>query len=68
MDKKNKKLDTLQFDKRVMHRFVGNGKITNKELDAHLDSLVDLQENCEDISELVYEHFNESEDQRQEQN
>ena len=59
MDKK-KPTDPLQFDKRVMQRFVANGKMTNKELDTHLENLPDLAEQCEDISEIVYEHFNES--------
>ena len=63
MDKK-KLVDSLQFDKRVMHRFVGSGKISNKELGAHLDKLPDLQDQCEDISEIVYEHFKEAEAQK----
>lgn len=62
MDKK-KQVDPLQFDKRVMHRFVGNGKMTNKELETHLQELPDLAENCEDISETVYEHFKDNTEQ-----
>jgi hypothetical protein len=54
---KKKHIDPLQFDKRVMQRFVANGKTTNKELDAHLANLPDMAEHCEDISETVYEHF-----------
>lgn len=57
---KKKQTDPLQFDKRVMHRFVGNGKMTNKELETHLQNLPDLSEQCDDIAEIVYEHSNES--------
>lgn len=56
---KKKPTDPLQFDKRVTHRFVANGKMTNKELDAHLQNLPDLSEQCEDIADMVYEHVNE---------
>ena len=58
MDKK-KPADPLQFDKRVMQRFVANGKMTNKELETHLENLPDLAEQCDDISENVYERFKE---------
>lgn len=56
---KKKPADPLQFDKRVMQRFVTSGKMTNKDLDTHLDNLPDLAEECEDISETVYERFKE---------
>jgi hypothetical protein len=58
---KKKNIDPLQFDKRVMQRFVTNGKMTNKELESHLQHLPDLAEQCEDISEVVYEHFKDGE-------
>lgn len=56
-----KKIDPLQFDKRVMQRFVTSGKMTAKDLEAHLEALPDLADQCEDIAEVVYEHFNEGE-------
>lgn len=51
-----KKKDVLQFDKRVMHRYVTEGKTTHTELEAHLNALPDLSEQCEDIAELIYGH------------
>ena len=58
MDKK-KTVDPLQFDKRVMQRFVNSGKMTNKEREEHLENLPDLADQCEDIAEEVYERFKE---------
>lgn len=58
---KKKTQDPLQFDKRVMQRFVNNGTMTFKELDAHLSALPDLADQCEDIAEVVYEHFKDGE-------
>lgn len=55
---KKKSIDPLQFDKRVMQRFVTSGKMTSKDVEHHLEALPDLAEKCEDISEVVYEHFN----------
>ena len=52
--------DPLQFDKRVMQRFIKDGKMTKKELEAHIEALPDLAEECEDIAEEVYERFNEA--------
>jgi hypothetical protein len=52
---KKKSIDPLQFDKRVMQRFVANGKMTSKELDSHLEALPDMTDACDDIAEMVYE-------------
>ncbi|MBH2006115.1 MAG: hypothetical protein I8H75_02035 [Myxococcaceae bacterium] len=49
-----KKIDPLQFDKRVMHRFVTNQKMTQKELQQHLQALPDLAQQADDISGRVY--------------
>ena len=50
----NKKNDPLQFDKRVMHRFVQNKKMSSKELDQHLTKLPDLESQSEDIAPRIF--------------
>ncbi len=57
-----KKVDPMQFDKRVMQRFVTSGKMTNKELEAHLAALPDLSEQCDDIADVIFEDKHESEE------
>lgn len=44
----------LQFDKRVMHRFVAEGKMKQEELEQHLEQLPDLTESCSDIADTIY--------------
>lgn len=56
---KKKSVDPLQFDKRVMQRFVTSGKMTSKELETHLANLPDLSDQCDDIAEMVYDDANE---------
>jgi hypothetical protein len=50
----NKKVDPLQFDKRVMHRFVQAQKITRQEAEKHLENLPDMSEQGEDIAPKIY--------------
>ena len=50
----NKKVNPLQFDKRVMHRFVQSQKITRAEAEKHLANLPDMSEQGEDIAPKVY--------------
>jgi|GEM_PF-6775923 len=52
---KKKHVDPLQFDKRVMQRFVTSGKMTGKELETHLAELPDMSDQCDDIADIVYE-------------
>lgn len=51
--------DPLQFDKRVMQRFIADGKMTKEELEAHIENLPDMADECDDIAEEVYERFKE---------
>jgi len=41
------------FDKRVMKRYLENGKLQAKDVDNHLQQLVDQRANCEDIMQKV---------------
>ena len=50
----NKKIDPMQLDKRVMERFVRNKKVTSKEVEQYLNSLPDLAQQAEDISNKIY--------------
>lgn len=50
----NKKINPLQFDKRVMDRFVQNQKISRKEAEKYLAELPDLSVRADDISSKVY--------------
>lgn len=50
----NKKVNPIQFDKRVMHRFIQSKKMTLQEADKHLAQLPDLSEQAEDISCKIY--------------
>ncbi|MES2503630.1 MAG: hypothetical protein V4534_02005 [Myxococcota bacterium] len=49
-----KKNDPLQFDKRVMHRFVQNHKMTAAEVQQHLTKLPDLESQSEDIASRIF--------------
>ncbi len=49
-----KRNDVLQYDKRVMHRYVTEGQISQKEVEKHLADLPDLSEECEDIADSIY--------------
>lgn len=50
----NKKVNPLQFDKRVMHRFVQAQKMTRQDVDKYLTNLPDVSEQGEDIAPKVY--------------
>ena len=50
----NDKENILQFDKRVMHRFVSEGKMKQEELEKHLEELPDLTEACSDIADMIF--------------
>ena len=50
----DKKVDDLKYDKRVMHRYLSEGKINQKEAEQHLETLPDLAEQCDDIAEIIY--------------
>jgi hypothetical protein len=51
---KDKKVDVLQYDKRVMHRYLAEGKISQKEAESHLANLKDMSNECDDIADVVY--------------
>ena len=46
--------DFLQYDKRVMHRFVAEGKLTAEKAQEYLAALPDLADQCEDIANEIY--------------
>ena len=50
----NKKVDPLQFDKRVMNRFVQNQKLSRKDAEKHLADLPDLSAKADDIASKIY--------------
>lgn len=50
----NKKVNPLQFDKRVMHRFVQEQKISRKDAEKYLADLPDLSAQSEDIAPKIY--------------
>lgn len=50
----NKKINPLQFDKRVMHRFVQEHKISRKEAEKYLADLPDMSAQGEDITPKIY--------------
>ncbi len=54
MTEKPKKSIPLLFDKRVLARNVATGKVSSKEVEEHLENLVDMQDNCEDIADQIY--------------
>jgi hypothetical protein len=49
-----KRNDVLQYDKRVMHRYVTEGQMTQKEVEKYFAGLPDLSEECEDIADSIY--------------
>ena len=49
-----KKVDPLQFDKRVMHRFVQEQKISRKDAEKYLADLPDMSAQGEDIAPKIY--------------
>lgn len=50
----DKKVDDLKYDKRVMHRYLSEGKISQKEAEQYLEHLPDLADQCHDIAEAIY--------------
>ena len=50
----NKKVNPLQFDKRVMHRFVQEQKVSRKEAEKYLADLPDMSAQGEDIAPKIY--------------
>lgn len=50
----NKKVNPLQFDKRVMHRFVQNLKMSSQDLERYLNKLPDLESQSEDIAPKIF--------------
>ncbi len=49
-----KKMDPMLFDKRVMHRNVAEGKVSQNEMEEHLHKLPDLEDQCEDIAPMIF--------------
>ncbi|MEI6789673.1 MAG: hypothetical protein WCK42_00645 [Myxococcaceae bacterium] len=49
-----KKVNPLQFDKRVMHRFVQERKMTRPDAEKHLADLPDLSSQADDIAPKIY--------------
>ncbi len=50
----NKKINPLQYDKRVMNRFVQNQKMSQKDVAQYLQSLPDMSAQGEDIAPKIY--------------
>lgn len=50
----NKKTNPLWFDKRVMHRFVQNKKLSPKDAEKYLANLPDTSAQGEDIVPKIY--------------
>lgn len=42
------------FDSRIVQRNIRDGRLSREELDRHLNSLKDLESECEDIGEEIY--------------
>jgi len=55
----------LCFDKRVMPRYLREGKISHEEVKKHLDSLPDRAEDGEDIADKIFEERVSSVEQEQ---
>jgi len=53
-----RKLEPSNFDSRLIERHLGEGRLSAKELQAHLDGLEDLSENAEEFEVLLGEDPN----------
>lgn len=52
---KHEPTELLPYDKRVMHRFVAEGKIQAEDAKKYLENLPDLSDQCVDIADEIFE-------------
>ena len=55
-------LDNILVDKRVVQRQITNGKLSKEEHESYLAKLPDLEAQCEDITDLIYQDLQEGEE------
>lgn len=56
----------LKYDKRIIHRFIEQGKVKASELENHLNDLPDLSDKYEDISEEIFSSLDKKKDSEKE--
>ena len=47
-------VEQLRYDKRIVERFIEQGKVTRNDHKKHLKNLADLSEECDDIEEEIF--------------
>ena len=55
-------LDNMLVDKRVVGRQIAKGKLSKEQYETYVAALPDLESQCEDITDLIYQDLQESEE------